>query len=731
MFATRARMTMNHQPVSLLQRLLLSKKKQQELVSAAAATKSSTTPYKTNKFLKEVRTFSTASSSTSLTEREDDDNSHVVTIPKWDVPMMQSKGDYREEASVEQQVGGNLYKYQSSLPRLPIPAVSDTIEKLLPTILPLARTPQEADAVKSACMKFPGQAEVLQQRLIERRDNEQKDSSWLQPWWNTLGYLQVRDSVVINVSYFFAFVDDETVQLQPTAVPANVQRAAAMMYVAGEFRKEVVSGNLPAELLGRAKIPLDSTAYRYMFNACRIPDQSHDSYRIYDPSRHSHMIVVRKGQFFAVDFVDEMGDPFPVEDLQDQLLRCIEMAESSAGYDGQQGHAVNLGILTSTNRTSWADNREKLLSLGGVAMEEALKELESGAFVVNLDDTDPQTLDEHSEMLLTGGAVSADNRWFDKSLQLIVANNGKAGLLSEHSLMDGMPVTRFADYITKTSAAEIVERSRRASQDKQAANNVEPPRNIFGNVLDGIDTDTLKVMENEARDEHCANVNKQDSASFVFDGYGSSHIKSCGHAPDAFAQVAMQLATYRLFGEQAGTYEATQVRKFLHGRTEVTRAVTSESGEFLKAMGFERGLANEQLEEKRTLLQDATMAHSKFSKQASDAQGVDRHLFGLQMMVQDNEEVPALLTDPVFQRGKKWRVSTSNLSHPKFCNWGYGQVVPDGVGLSYSIHPNSIVFNVTSLKETGWSNQLTDLLQDVLNVDMPALLDNQLPKSKL
>ena len=436
MFATRAsRMTINHhhQPVSLLQRLLLSKKKQQELVSAAAA------PNKTNKFLKEVRTLSTASSSTSLTEREDDGDDNAVTIPKWDVPMMESKGDYRDEASVEQQVGGNLYKYQSSLPRLPIPEVSDTVEKLLPTILPLARTPQEADDVRSACMAFPGQAEVLQKRLIDRRDNEQKDSSWLQPWWNTLGYLQVRDSVVINVSYFFAFVDDETVQLQPATVPANVQRAAAMMYAAGEFRKEVVSGNLPAELLGRAKIPLDSTAYRYMFNACRIPDQSHDSYRIYDPSRHSHMIVVRKGQFFAVDFVDEMGDPFPVDVLQDQLLRCIEMAESSAENDGQQAGqtAVNLGILTSTNRTSWANNRDKLLSLGGVDMEDALKELESGAFVVNLDDTDPQTLDEHSEMLLTGGTVSADNRWFDKSLQLIVANNGKAGLLSEHSLMDG------------------------------------------------------------------------------------------------------------------------------------------------------------------------------------------------------------------------------------------------------------------------------------------------------
>jgi carnitine O-acetyltransferase len=48
-----------------------------------------------------------------------------------------------------------------------------------------------------------------------------------------------------------------------------------------------------------------------------------------------------------------------------------------------------------------------------------------------------------------------------------------------------------------------------------------------------------------------------------FQGFGSSFIKKSGFPPDAFVQVAMQLATYRLFGEQVATYEATQVRPFL------------------------------------------------------------------------------------------------------------------------------------------------------------------------
>jgi carnitine O-acetyltransferase len=38
---------------------------------------------------------------------------------------------------------------------------------------------------------------------------------------------------------------------------------------------------------------------------------------------------------------------------------------------------------------------------------------------------------------LTGGLGSGYNRWFDKSIQLICTANGKAGLLGEHSMMDG------------------------------------------------------------------------------------------------------------------------------------------------------------------------------------------------------------------------------------------------------------------------------------------------------
>ena len=198
--------------------------------------------------------------------------------------------------------------------------------------------------------------------------------------------------------------------------------------------------------------------------------------------------------------------------------------------------------------------------------------------------------------------------------------------------------------------------------------------------------------------------------------------------------MAMQLATYRLFGEQGGTYEATQVRPFLHGRTETTRTVSPASEKFIEAMGLYAKMDEADVmirKEKLRLLEEATRYHSQYTGNAAAAQGVDRHFLGLSMLIKDEETVPTLFSDPVFIRSKRWRVSTSHLTHPRFACWGFGEVVPDGVGIGYSILPTSCVFHVTALKENGWSEQLAELLEEAL-LEMRRLIDfEKLPDSKL
>ncbi len=210
--------------------------------------------------------------------------------------------------------------------------------------------------------------------------------------------ITVRDPVVVNVSYFFHFSDDGTLP-QPPPPPLQskststkdwslgVHRAASILYSCAEFRKQICTGSFPHIRLGRKepKTPLCSVAYKYMFNACRVPKREQDSYRIYDPSRNTHCVVACKGNFYAVDFVDDCGDPLPLPVIEQRLNRCVELANNNCG-DGGGELPLNIGWFTSSDRDSWADAREELLRVGGDAMQRALEKLESGALMICLDD---------------------------------------------------------------------------------------------------------------------------------------------------------------------------------------------------------------------------------------------------------------------------------------------------------------------------------------------------------
>ena len=180
-------------------------------------------------------------------------------LKKWPQPVVESHGDYRADAYLEKTViGGPLYANQASLPSLPVPSIEDTLSRFLPTALPLVESKEEKENLLSACAGFPTEAAKLQRKLEARRESEQV-SSWLQLWWNTAGYLQFRDPISINLSYFFQLSDDET--LPPCGdgrKSLGVMRAAAVLKAVGEYRKKVCSGELPVETIGRKdpKIPL-------------------------------------------------------------------------------------------------------------------------------------------------------------------------------------------------------------------------------------------------------------------------------------------------------------------------------------------------------------------------------------------------------------------------------------------------------------------------------------------
>ena len=397
-----------------------------------------------------------------------------------------------------------------------------------------------------------------------------------------------------------------------------------------------------------------------------------------------------------------------------------------------------------------------------LASRTRLSRIESAAVLLCLDDGTPVEKAEASEGFWHGcgsaegggGLVrqvgEGANRFFDKSIQLIVTNNGKAGLLGEHSMMDGMPMLAYADAILSKTYAAVVAASKAASasssSSSSSARRLSPPppppppdvavRPIFS--ADVAQSLRLSAVVDHAVSRSLASlssvVSKQELSVLSFLAFGASFAKKEGFSPDALVQVAIQLATYRLYGEVSATYEATQVRQFKHGRTETTRGCSLESRAFVETMGpSPKGdeTVDETRADKVEKLKSAVEAHVKYMAAAAKGQAIDRHLLGMRLLVEDEGKCPSMFKHPLYARAKTWRVSTSHLTHSKFDNWGWGEVEPDGVGIAYSIGDNRCTFNVTAMRDRKLARPLAHLLEEAL-LEIRDLLDlERMGKSKL
>lgn len=69
----------------------------------------------------------------------------------------------------------------------------------------------------------------------------------------------------------------------------------------------------------------------------------------------------------------------------------------------------------------------------------------------------------------------------------------------------------------------------------------------------------------------------------------------------------------------------------------------------------------------------AVTRHGQYSAWAADAQGVDRHIFGLKKLIKEGEEVPEVFKDEVMAQSSHWEMSTSQLGSKYLDFWGYGE----------------------------------------------------------
>ncbi|KNZ55717.1 hypothetical protein VP01_2601g1 [Puccinia sorghi] len=621
------------------------------------------------------------------------------------------------------------YQYQDSLPHLPVPEIESTAHKYFRSVLPLfspqePHSPSASDVTPTpaynhtkACVKeflTSPLVKELQGRLKKRAEEEGCDN-WLSDLYNEWSFMGYREPVIPFSCYYIVHKPDHSRM-------SGVKRASGLVRAIMEFRNLLETKQLEPDF-GRSG-PLCMNSYRWLFNSCRYPCKPSDTAKKFDPLVNNHLAVIRKGKFFEFPVIKPNGSYLSEAELETQFEKVIELA-------GPNETPFPLGALTTQDRDTWADTRVEICYSDNC---ESLKRIESSIICVALDDTSPMTIDEASDARILIGftiwAGGCKNRFFDKqqcNLGLIVCENGQSGFNAEHSCMDAPAVARMNDWMLDVLA------NKKIHPGTSCDTNLPPPCPIEFVLSDVTKQNIVRAISKfeERMSPHSLHV-------LEYNGCGARAIKSRFKLPpDAVAQLVFQLGYYKLFGRVPVTWEPAQTRKFKLGRTEVIRSCTIEALEFCKTM--ENGRADhwrERLEKFRR----AVKTHLKNAKEASDGQGVDRHLLGksdsilfsygpnlltinftlaaqwgnppsiaLQLCLKPGEERPALFRDPMYKESTYWNLSTSNLPSEHFNGFSYGSITPEGFGLGYSVDKESMRFSITT--PTGNGARLKNSLQ--------------------
>ncbi|CAG8593642.1 2288_t:CDS:2 [Paraglomus occultum] len=583
------------------------------------------------------------------------------------------------------------FQYQDKLPKLPIPPLEDTLERYLAAVKPL-QSNKEHERTLAAVKEFAtGEGPVLQEKLLKYAEDK---SSYIEEFWYE-SYLHYSDSVVLNLNPFFVLEDD------PTPAKNNqVIRAASLIISSLKFVHALRTETLEPDVF--RGIPLCMSQFERLFGTSRLPTENGCIMQTEAQSRH--IAVICRGQFYWFEVLNGDNQVCITEKELVANLKTIKQDAQQTPVVEAAKHAV--GILSTENRKVWAGLRDILEQSS--ENKDALKVLDSALFVVCLDEVSPTTGDEVSENMLCGTykieqgvqVGTCSNRWYDK-LQIIVCENGSAGVNFEHTGVDGHTVLRFvSDIYTDTILRFAQTINSHTKSLFHSSSHTRQQRNSNGTQI--IDT-TPKKLEWTLTPEVQTGIRFAESrlsdlilqneiAVLEFNTYGKHLITNHQLSPDAFVQMAFQAAYYGLYGSIECTYEPAMTKAFLHGRTEAIRPVSTESVEFVKLFWTDAPGV-----EKLKSLRKAITAQVNLTKLCSKGLGQDRHLYALQCIWQrdhlgkiNEDKIPSIYKDSGWQTLNHTVISTSNCGNPALRLFGFGPVVADGFGIGYIIKEEGI-----------------------------------------
>uniref|UniRef100_A0A8C1SRQ0 Carnitine O-acetyltransferase a n=1 Tax=Cyprinus carpio TaxID=7962 RepID=A0A8C1SRQ0_CYPCA len=593
-------------------------------------------------------------------------------------------------------IAGRYLAHQEGLPKLPVPPLQQTCERYLAALTPIV-DPEELNHTRKLLEEFqkPGGVGERLQKGLEQRGK--KMENWLSDWWLQTAYLDYRMPVVVHSSPGVVLPRMEFSDRQ-----GQMRYAAKLIAGVLDFKSMIDNETLPVEYLGGK--PLCMNQYYQVLSSCRIPGTKRDTVVNYtlDKRPPTHITVVHNFQFFVLDVYNSDGTPLTVDQIYIQLEKIWNSS--------LQTNKEPIGILTSNHRNSWGKAYDNLIK--DKTNQESVRAIQKSIFTVCLDAPMPHASDDMYrtragvQMLHGGGSRwNSGNRWFDKTLQFIIGEDGTCGLIYEHAPAEGPPIVSLIDH--------VVEYMKKSEMVRTPMVPLRMPQKLHFNI-----TPEIKMDIEEAKQNMNIMVHDFDMKVSVFSHFGKDFPKSQKMSPDAFIQMALQLAYYRIHKRCCPTYESASLRMFRLGRTDTIRSTSIDSDKFVKAMDDPA---------KHVLVIDLHQINSIFFIPC-----VDVHLLGLKLQaIEDLAALPEIFMDTSYAVALHFNLSTSQVPAKTNCVMCFGPVVSDGYGVCYNPMDTHINFAVSAFNSCQDTNaaRLAQALEDAL-LDIKTLLE-QTPKAKL
>jgi len=232
------------------------------------------------------------------------------------------------------------------------------------------------------------------------------------------------------------------------------------------FYSILCSGNLPQErAASREKNqPLCMAQYYRLLGSCRRPGIERDSQflpDLHNKDESQHIIVCCRNQMYCVIVKADQIGKLSEDEIFSQLLYILSDAPCLPKLPPM------VGLLTAEPRRLWAKDRVTLLK--DEQNSRNIELIEKSLILLCLDETLPPSFNTRGfhgasssahftgdrdetnmahEMIHGGGSeCNTANRWFDKTMQLIICNDGTWGLCYEHSTSEGIAVVLLLEKI--------------------------------------------------------------------------------------------------------------------------------------------------------------------------------------------------------------------------------------------------------------------------------------------